>query len=170
MRIREFESELWLPREREEVFEFFSDPANLEAITPPWLKFQTTTSAKIDMQAGTLIDYRLRVHGIPLRWRTEIKVWDPPARFVDEQIRGPYRQWIHEHTFEPRDGGTLIRDRVRYAVPFDFLTHRLLVRPDIEQIFAYRTKTLRALFAPTGRRHDPGDQADDEKSEGIRLA
>lgn len=83
------------------------------------------------MKAGALIDYRLRVRGLPLRWRTLIREWQPPHRFVDEQIRGPYRQWIHEHTFEARDGGTLARDHVRYAVPFDFLAHRLLVRPDI---------------------------------------
>ena len=98
------------------------------------------------MKAGALIDYRLRVHGLPLCWRTRINVWQPPHRFVDEQIRGPYRQWIHEHTFEARDGGTLARDVVRYAVPLDFLVHGLLVRPDIERIFQYRTEALQKRF------------------------
>jgi len=85
------------------------------------------------MREGVLIDYRLRVRGVPLRWRTRINVWQPPHRFVDEQIHGPYRQWIHEHTFEVRDGGTLARDVVHYAVPLDFLVHRWLVLPDIEK-------------------------------------
>ncbi len=99
------------------------------------------------MREGTLIDYRLRVRGVPLRWRTRISAWQPPHRFVDEQIRGPYRQWIHEHTFEPREGGTLARDRVRYAVPFDGLLHRLFVRPDIEKIFHFRAEALQRRFA-----------------------
>ena len=98
------------------------------------------------MREGALIDYRLRVHGLPLRWRTRINVWQPPYRFVDEQIRGPYRQWIHEHTFEAFDGGTLARDVVRYAAPFEFLTQRWLVRPDIEKIFQFRTEALRRRF------------------------
>ena len=95
---------------------------------------------------GALIDYRLRVHGLPLRWRTRINLWQPPHRFVDEQIRGPYQQWIHEHTFEARDGGTLARDHVRYAVPLDFLLHRWFVRPDIARIFTFRTEALRNRF------------------------
>jgi ligand-binding SRPBCC domain-containing protein len=88
------------------------------------------------MQVGTLIDYRLKLRGFPMRWRTLISAWDPPHRFVDEQLKGPYRQWIHEHTFEARDGGTLAKDYVQYAVPFDFLVHGLLVRPDVEKIFS----------------------------------
>ena len=100
------------------------------------------------MRAGALIDYKLRVRGVPVRWRTHISAWQPPHRFVDEQIRGPYRQWIHEHTFELRDGGTLARDVVRYAVPLDFLAHRWLVRPDVEKIFAYRAQELRKRFSP----------------------
>lgn len=146
MRLRKFESEQWLPRRRAELFDFFSSAANLEAITPPWLQFQTLTAPPIVMQKGTLIDYKLGIHGVPIRWRTEIKAWEPPVRFVDEQIRGPYRVWIHEHTFEERDGGTLMRDRVRYAVPFDFLVHGLFVRPDVERIFAYRTEMLQKQF------------------------
>ena len=146
MKIRQFEAELWLPRPREEVFGFFSDAANLDTITPPWVKFRTVTPGPIEMRAGTLIDHRLRIHGFPIRWRTKITAWEPPARFVDEQLRGPYRLWIHEHLFEERDGGILMRDRVRYAVPFDFFVHSLLVRRDVERIFAYRTECLKRRF------------------------
>ena len=146
MTIHQFESELWLPRSREEVFAFFSDPSKLDAITPPWLHFRTTTPGPIEMRSAALIDYKLRLRGFPMRWRTKIKVWEPPIRFVDEQIRGPYRMWIHEHTFEERDGGTLVRDRVRYAIALDLFVHRWLVRPDIERIFRFRTEKLREYF------------------------
>lgn len=148
MRIHEFTAELWLPLPPEEIFPFFSDAANLDAITPPWLHFQIVTPQPMEVREGSLIDYRLKVRGFPLRWRTLISQWEPPHRFVDEQLRGPYRQWIHEHTFEARDGGTLARDHVRYAVPFDLIAHRWIVRPDIEKIFAYRTQALRKRFAP----------------------
>ena len=148
MKVRHFESELWLPRPREEVFAFFSDAANLDAITPPWVKFQTITPGPIEMRAGTLIDHRLRIRGFPIRWRTKITAWEPPARFVDEQIRGPYRLWVHEHLFEERDGGTLVSDRVRYAVRFDFIVHPLLVQRDVERIFAWRTECLKRRFGP----------------------
>jgi ligand-binding SRPBCC domain-containing protein len=146
MRIREFIAEQTLPRPIAEVFPFFSDAGNLEALTPPWVHFHILTPRPIEMRVGTLIDYRLRIHGVPVRWRSEITVWEPPHRFVDEQRRGPYRLWRHEHVFEPRDGGTLCRDHVQYAVPFDFLTHRWLVRPDIERIFAFRHEQLAHFF------------------------
>ena len=146
MRVREFSTELWLPLPPEKIFPFFSDAANLDALTPPWLNFKIVTPPPITMREGTQLDYRLRIHGLPVRWRTRITAWQPPHRFVDEQIRGPYRQWIHEHTFEPRDGGTLVRDLVRYAAPFDFLVHRWLVRPDVEKIFAYRAQALSGIF------------------------
>jgi ligand-binding SRPBCC domain-containing protein len=150
MKVREFKTELWLPLPPAELFSFFGDAANLDAITPPWLNFRIVTPRPIEMRAGTLIDYKLRVRGLPLRWRTLIKEWQPPHRFVDEQLRGPYRQWIHTHTFEPRDGGTLAGDVVRYAVPFDFIVHPLFVRRDIENIFVFRQKALHARFG--GRR------------------
>lgn len=146
MRIRQFESELWLPRPRDEVFAFFSDAANLDRITPAWLHFRTIQCERTEMRKGFVIEHALRIHGLPLRWRSVIKEWEPPSRFVDEQVRGPYRLWVHEHTFEERDGGTLVHDRVRYAVLMDFLLHRFFIRPDIERIFAYRQKQLRALF------------------------
>jgi ligand-binding SRPBCC domain-containing protein len=154
MIVHAFQTELWLPLTPEELFPFFADAANLNAITPPWLSFQIVTPPPIEMREGVLIDYKLRVRGLPLRWRTRIKVWQPPHRFVDEQLRGPYRQWIHEHTFEPRDGGTLARDLVRYAVPFDFIAHRWLVRPDIDRIFQFRSEALLQQFGK-GRRQTP---------------
>jgi len=147
MPIQEFSAELWLPLPPDELFPFFANAATLDALTPPWLNFRIVTPGPIEMCEGALIDCRLRVHGLPLRWRTRINIWEPPHRFVDEQIRGPYLQWIHEHTFEPCDGGTLARDFVRYAVPLDFLTHRWLVRPDVEKIFAFRSEALRRLFS-----------------------
>jgi ligand-binding SRPBCC domain-containing protein len=146
MRIREFKTELWLPLPPEKVFPFFADAFNLEAITPPWLNFNVLTPRPIPMREGTLIDYRLRVRGLPLRWRTRISAWQPPHRFVDEQLRGPYRQWIHTHTFEVRDGGTLCRDIVQYAVLFDYIVHPLFVRRDVEKIFTFRQAALRARF------------------------
>ena len=146
MDTHEFKSEIWLPRPVEEVFAFFSDPTNLDSITPPWLNFRMVTPRPIEMRVGTLLDYKLRIWGFPVRWRSRIIAWEPPHRFVDEQVRGPYRLWIHEHNFEPRDGGTLVRDHVRYAVPFDWLVHKLMVRPDVERIFAYRTECLQRRF------------------------
>lgn len=147
MKIHDFHTEIWLPLPPTKLFPFFAEAANLEAITPPWLHFRILTPAPIEMRQGTLIDYRLRLRGVPLRWRTVITHWEPPHRFVDEQVRGPYRQWIHEHTFEPRDGGTLARDHVRYAVPLDFLAHRWVVRPDVERIFQFRAAALTRRFS-----------------------
>lgn len=139
-------TELSLPVPRDQVFSFFADAFNLEAITPPWLKFTLLTPAPITLRAGALLDYRLRVHGLPLRWRSEITVWDPPFRFVDEQRRGPYRRWVHTHTFQEIDGGTLCRDVVEYAVPGGSFIHWLLVRRDVERIFAYRQEVIRRRF------------------------
>jgi len=140
---------LWLPQHRDVVFSFFADALNLEAITPPWLRFALVTPAPIAMQTGTLIDYRLRLHGLPLRWQSEITLWDPPFCFVDEQRRGPYRRWLHMHTFEEKAGGTLCRDLVEYAVPGGRFIHWLIERRDVERIFAYRQKFLRGHF-PAG--------------------
>ena len=100
----------------DEVFRFFQDAHNLEALTPDFLKFEVLTPKPIEMRTGALIDYRIRLRGIPLRWRTEITDWNPPHSFVDQQLRGPYRQWHHTHEFVEQDGGTLCTDRVRYRV------------------------------------------------------
>ena len=147
MRVRNFESQLWLPQPHGKVFAFFSNAQNLDLITPPWLHFRTVTPGPMEMHLGMLIDYKLRIHGFPVRWRSEITAWEPPVRFVDEQLRGPYRLWIHEHTVAERDDGTLVCDRVQYAVPFDWLTHPLLVKRDVERIFRYRNDALRRRFA-----------------------
>jgi ligand-binding SRPBCC domain-containing protein len=147
VRIHELKGEIWLPRPIEEVFAFFGDPANLDSITPRWLSFRMVTPAPIEMGVGALLDYRLRVRGFAVQWRSKITAWEPPRRFVDEQIRGPYRVWIHEHIFESQNGGTLVCDHVRYAVPFDWALHKLVVRPDVERIFAYRSQSLRRRFA-----------------------
>jgi ligand-binding SRPBCC domain-containing protein len=147
---RVLETECVIPRPVEEVFPFFSDARNLEAITPPDLRLRVTTGEPIEMKAGALIDYTLRVRGLPMRWRTRITAWEPGRRFVDEQIKGPYRQWIHEHTFFAEGGSTRMRDVVRYRVPMDFLVHNWLVRPDIERIFAFRSKVIRERFGAMG--------------------
>ena len=139
-------TETWLAAAPETVFDFFSDAFQLEAITPPWLHFQVLTPAPIPLHAGAMIDYRLRLRLIPLRWRSEIAVWDPPFRFVDRQVRGPYRFWVHEHVFEPCDGGTLIRDRVEYAVPGGRLVNALCVSSDLRRIFTFRSHKVRELL------------------------
>jgi len=146
MREHIFTCEQWLPCARVEMFSFFANASNLEAITPASLHFVTLTPPPVEMCVGTLIDCKLRLRGFPIRWRTRIAEWEPPFRFVDEQLRGPYRQWIHEHTFEERDGGTLAKDRVRYAVPGGWLIEKLFVRRDIERIFAFRRQKLAEFF------------------------
>lgn len=141
-----FHTELLLLRGRDEVFAFFADAHNLQSLTPSWLRFDVTTPAPIAMRAGTLIDYRIRVHGLPIRWRTEITEWNPPHRFVDAQLRGPYTLWHHTHTFEEREGGTLCADEVRYRPRGGRLMNWLFVRRDVERIFAYRQQRLVELF------------------------
>jgi ligand-binding SRPBCC domain-containing protein len=147
MRERTLEIETRIGRPIDEVFAFFADAFNLDAITPPWLAFKTTTPAPIVMNVGTTIDYRLKIRGVPVRWRSLITAWEPPHRFVDEQVRGPYRRWIHEHTFEATGHQTRMIDRVRYAVWCDPLIHDLLVGPDVRRIFALRGEAIRARFA-----------------------
>jgi ligand-binding SRPBCC domain-containing protein len=139
--------ELWIARPREEIFPFFAEAANLDSLTPSWLHFEVLTPGKIAMGPGALIDYRLRVHGVPLRWRTEIAEWRPPERFVDVQLRGPYRLWRHTHTFVERAGGTLCRDEVEYWPRGGAIINWLFVRRDIERIFQFRQRRLLEIFA-----------------------
>lgn len=141
-------TELWLPQSCGEIFQFFADPHNLDRLTPAWLQFKILSPANAAMGKGTLLDYRLRLHGVPIRWQSEISVWEPPRRFVDRQIKGPYKLWVHEHTFTADSGGTLVGDNVEYAVPGGTLVQKFLVAPDIARIFAYRHKILEALFNP----------------------
>ena len=141
-----FKTQQTLERPITEVFEFFSDAHNLAMITPPWLRFEVLTPAPIEMLPGTRIDYQLRLHGIPLRWQSEITEWNPPHGFADEQRRGPYRYWRHIHTFSETENGVVIDDSVEYAVWGGGLVNKFFVRPDIEKIFAYRSKQLDEIF------------------------
>jgi ligand-binding SRPBCC domain-containing protein len=146
MRVHLLERAQRLPRAPQDVFPFFADAFNLEAITPAWLHFQVLTPAPVAMAEGTLLEYRLRLHGLPVRWLTRIETWEPPLRFADVQVRGPYRLWHHTHTFEPDGDGTIMRDRVRYALPLGplgELAHAALVRRDVERIFAFRHAAVR---------------------------
>jgi ligand-binding SRPBCC domain-containing protein len=135
----------------EQAFEFYAQARNLEAITPPWLGFRVTTPGQIEMREGALIEYRLVLHRIPVRWRTRIEAWEPPVRFVDAQLRGPYALWVHTHTFEADGAGAVvIGDHVRYALPFGplgALAHAAFVRRDLERIFDYRAQAVAAQIA-----------------------
>ena len=138
-----------IPAER--AFAFYADAANLEPMTPPWLHFRLTNAGPVTMEPGALLDYRLRLHGVPIRWTTRIETWEPPTGFVDTQAQGPYALWEHTHVFEPDgEGGTVIHDRVRYALPLGPLgaiAHRLFVRRDLERIFDYRAEAFERLVA-----------------------
>ena len=138
-------TETVIPYSLDEMFAFFAEPENLEALTPPWLNFEIITPAPIEMREGTLIDYRLKLHGIPINWRTEISDWEPPYRFVDCQLKGPYRLWRHEHTFTECEAGTRVTDEVHYAVWGGALVNRLFVQKDVTRIFRYRCEQLRAF-------------------------
>ncbi len=132
-----------LPGTPAEVFPFFADAHNLEAITPPWLSFHVVTPAPVELRAGALIEYRLRLHGLRIAWLTRIEEWVPGVRLVDVQLSGPYRLWHHTHEFAPDgdDDATIMRDVVRYALPWGPLgaiAHALLVRRDLERIFDHR--------------------------------
>ncbi len=137
---------LFVARDLETTFAFFADAGNLQQLTPPWLDFQIVTPRPIPMHPGALIDYRIRVHGLPIRWRTEIADWSPPHRFSDHQLRGPYRLWEHTHTFTPEPGGTLVEDAVRYRPLGGRLVHDLFVRRDLERIFTFRQHAILRVF------------------------
>ncbi|MBX2852800.1 MAG: SRPBCC family protein [Phycisphaeraceae bacterium] len=139
----------WLNQPREELFAFFADATNLEKITPDLLNFRVVTPGPISMAPGTLIDYKLKVRGVPIRWRTLIETWEPYAKFTDEQLKGPYKRWHHTHTFTEENGGTRCNDLVEYAPPggpLAPLINKLVVQRDVEKIFAYRAKVLAEMF------------------------
>ena len=131
----------FVPRSIDSVFAFFADAMNLEYLTPPWLHFKIRTPLPLTLKTGALIDYTIRWRLLPVTWKTEILDWTPPRRFVDQQIKGPYRLWHHTHTFEVHSGGTLMTDFVRYALPLGLLgtiAHGLIVKRDLNAIFDYR--------------------------------
>lgn len=138
-----------MPKPIDEVFRFFSDARNLEAITPPWLNFQIV-EAPDAIVGGSLIRYKLKVRGVPVRWTTEILEWNPPHGFVDTQLSGPYALWHHTHRFTPVSGNeTLMEDIVRYRLPLDPLSapvHWLMVKNDVRNIFEYRRKCIDKQF------------------------
>lgn len=145
MRVHRLEREQRIEQPLDEVFEFFAAARNLERLTPPWLSFEVLTPEPIEMRVGTLIDYRLRVHGIPLRWQSRIEEWEPGQSFIDRQIRGPYGLWHHRHTFAADGSATIVRDTVDYGLPLGALgdvAHPLFVRRDLERIFAYRRQAV----------------------------
>ena len=150
MKVHVLEREQRLAQPPDEVFPFFSEARNLEAITPPFLHFRVLSQEPEQMGKGTLIRYKLRLRGIPIRWLTRIEEWDPSRRFVDTQLKGPYRLWHHTHDFEPDSGGTLMRDTVRYAMragPLGELIHGPMVAPDLAKIFDHRIERIEALFS-----------------------
>ena len=139
-----------LPGPPDAVFPFFAEAANLEAITPAWLGFAIVTPRPVEMRVGTLIEYRLRLHGVPVSWLTRIEEWEPGVRFVDMQLSGPYKLWHHTHEFAPDgDGGTVMRDTVRYALPLGALgriAHRAFVARDLAAIFDFRARRVAELL------------------------
>lgn len=157
MKIRTFRAEVQLRQEPEEVFEFFSNPQNLNEITPRWLHFSIQTRMPVEMKEGTILDYRLKIRGLPVSWKSKITIWNPPVLFVDFQTKGPYQLWEHRHEFERIPGGTVVKDIVRYAVPGGLLEpaiNRFLVHPDIRRIFEYRGAKLLEIFE---RNHEKDD-------------
>ena len=141
--------EQFVPRRLDEVFAFFAQAGNLERITPPWLRFRLVTDEPVEMGAGTLIEYHLRLHRVPLRWISRIEHWEPGRAFEDVQVKGPYRVWRHRHEFRPVGGGTLVHDHVRYALPLGplgELAHAAFVERDLARIFAFRHATVARLL------------------------
>jgi ligand-binding SRPBCC domain-containing protein len=148
MAVRLFEREQLLPVERGRAFEIFSEPSNLEPLTPPRLRFRII-SAPERIAAGSELSYQLRLHGVPVRWLTQIALWDPPDRFVDVQVRGPFALWEHTHSFEDRGDQTLMRDVIRYRSrfgPFGEVANALFVARDLTRIFDYRREALSELL------------------------
>jgi ligand-binding SRPBCC domain-containing protein len=150
-----------LARPVDDVFAFYADAANLEALTPPFLRFHIVTPTPIAMRVGTRIDYALSLYGVPIRWRTLITCWEPGVRFVDEQEAGPYAYWRHEHAFEARGRATLMRDTVEYLEPLRAvgqLAHLLFVRRALDRIFDFRRDAADRLLG--GARTDaPASEA-----------
>ena len=154
----EFEQKCWIPLPIREVFQFFSEAGNLEKITPPWLGFQILSQSTEKVMAGTTIDYRIRLHGIPIVWRTEISTWNPPHEFTDIQLKGPYQIWEHTHRFSELGNGTLMEDRVLYKLPMGFLGKLVAgsyVKGDVSKIFSYRNTRIYDLLLNSSASRSP---------------
>ena len=140
-----------IERPRTEVFEFFADAGNLERITPPELNFKIISAQPVDIKKGAFIDYKLKLRGIPITWKTEITKWNPPHDFVDTALKSPYKQWIHLHTFEDgKNGETIMQDLVRYRLPLEPLGDfaHWYVKKELKYIFDYRHKVIEEIFPP----------------------
>jgi ligand-binding SRPBCC domain-containing protein len=149
MKVHVLERSQRLSQPPDEVFPFFADAQNLGRITPPFLHFKILSQQPARMGPGTLIKYRIRVRGLPVRWLTRIEQWEPTRRFVDLQLSGPYRLWHHTHDFEPDSGGTMMRDTVRYAMRAGAIgeaVHERIVRRDLDRIFDYRIEQIAEVF------------------------
>ncbi|MGA9115165.1 MAG: SRPBCC family protein [Bacteroidota bacterium] len=157
MNVREFVARQFVPAPRREVFAFFERPENLARITPARMGFRILTPSPLRMKEGALIDYTVRVAGIPVRWRTLITAYDPPRSFTDEQLKGPYSFWHHTHTFEEDQGGTRMTDRVLYALPMSPLSAPFhpMVRRELDAIFSHRARVLEGVF-PDSRGEETG--------------
>jgi ligand-binding SRPBCC domain-containing protein len=148
--VHHFHSEQWVDRSLEEVFAFFSDANNLEAITPRQLNFRILTPGPIRLEAGVRIDYQLTLYGVPVKWATLIERWEPPHEFVDVQLRGPYRVWRHTHRFQAEGLGTRMIDDVAYELPLGplgRLVEALWARREVARIFAHRTEVIARRFS-----------------------
>ena len=136
----------WLPGALPEIFDFFSRPENLQKLTPPHMSFHILTPPPIVMQEELKLDYKLKVHGLPLRWTSLISKWNPPHSFTDKQIKGPYREWTHTHSFSEEGEGTLVEDHIVFKVPGGRLVEKLVVQKDLASVFSYRHQMLEKIF------------------------
>jgi ligand-binding SRPBCC domain-containing protein len=149
-KLRIISRETLVNKQIDEVFEFFTKAENLNIITPPELNFKIITSLPIEMKKGTLIDYKIKLSGIQFSWKTEITLWEPPFGFIDTQLKGPYKIWIHEHIFVSQGNGTVVKDIVSYLPPgwlIEPVIHKLVVKKKLEQIFDYRQNKIKSIFS-----------------------
>ncbi len=146
MRVFTFQTEITVPENKTNVFNFFANAQNLQIITPPWLNFKILTPTPIELKPGSIIDYSLRWRGIPVKWKTEITKWVPNNTFTDKQIKGPYKLWEHEHLFQETDEGTNCIDIIRYAPPFQPFSISI-VQKDVHKIFEYRKAVIQKMFS-----------------------
>lgn len=146
MKVYRLRARQQLDRPLSEVFEFFSDARNLGRVTPPWLRFEIVSGHELTMRPGLQIDYSIRLWVLPMRWRSEITAWEPPHRFVDEQRRGPYRVWHHEHRFGAEGDTTWVEDQVLYSAVGGSIVNKLFLEPQLGAIFRYRQRVMHELF------------------------